>query len=237
MTDSDDYRNITRHVQENYYKDLYNKKKGTTMIVSSESWAHKNVRFKKITNLVKDDDNFSIHDIGMGVADLYQYIKKRFPHKSFIYSGTEILSEYYEEAKNRFPECNFFLRDIAEKAFEDHYDYLVMSGVFHQRRESSIRDWEKFSQRIISNSFEMCNKGIAFNFISPFVDFYQTDVYYANLSKIVNFIIDDLSRFFTICHNYPLFEFTVFVYKEEYIKLEYQQPELQKYFHSVDKQR
>jgi hypothetical protein len=234
MSNINGNRNPTRRIQEKYYRDLYNKKKGTTMIVSSESWAHKNVRFEKITNLMKDDDKFSVHDVGMGIADMYQYMRNRFPNKSFIYSGTEILGEYYEEAKNRFPECNFFLRDIAESAFEEHYDYLIMSGIFHQRRESSIRDWEKFAQQIISNSFKMCNKGIAFNFISPFVDFYQTEVYYANMPKILNFINDDLSRFFTVYHDYPLFEFTVHVYKEEYIKLRYQQSELQKYFHDAN---
>ena len=147
-----------------------------------------------------------------------------------VYSGTEIIDEYVDEAKKRFPELSFYNRDIAESKFDDKYDFVLMSGVFHQRRDSAIRDWEKFSQQLLKNSFEMCNKGIAFNFISPFVDFYQTQVYYSNLPKLINFINDDLSRFFEIRHNYALFEFTVYVYKEEYIKSKYPQTEFQKYF-------
>jgi len=222
--------NPTRKLQEEIYRKLYEENKGTTMIVSSESWEHKKLRFNMITNIMRDDNNFSVHDVGMGVADLFQFMKNRFPEKSFTYSGTDILKEYYDEAQNRYPECNFYLRDIAEEVFEDHYDYLVMSGIFHQRRDSSIRDWERFAENIIYNSFNMCNKGIAFNFISPFVDFYQTQVYYANLPKLLNFINDDLSRFFTILHNSPLFEFTVFVYKEKFIKTKFKQNEFQKYF-------
>jgi len=76
----------------------------------------------------------------------------------------------------------------------------------------------------------MCKKGIAFNFISPFVDYYQTEVYYSNLPKIINFINDKLSRFFVIKHNYALYEYTVYVYREEYIKLLHPELEFQKYF-------
>jgi hypothetical protein len=212
------------------YKDLYNKHKGTTMAVSSESLNHKRLRYKNICMLLEQEEKFSVHDVGMGIADLYAYMLEEFPDKSINYSGTEIVEEFLTETKTRFPEITLFHRDLAEQSFEDSYDFVVMSGVFHQRRDTTIGGWEAFSQNILKNAFAMCTKGIAFNFISPFVDFYQTEVYYANLPKLLNFINDDLSRFFEIKHNYALFEFTVFVYKEEYIKAKYKEPEFQKYF-------
>lgn len=223
-------QNNTRPSQEKIYKELYEQHKGTPMAVSSESWNHKHTRFSRICDVFRNDDNITVHDVGMGVADMGKFIKAEFPTKNIQYSGTEILDEYVEEAQLSFPESKFYKRDLAEQSFEDRYDYLLLSGVFHQRRDSAIRDWEKFSQQILKNAFEMCDKGIAFNFISPFVDFYQTQVYYANLPKLINFINDDLSRFFEIKHNYALFEFTVYVYKEQYIKSQYTQPEFQKYF-------
>ncbi|HMO61148.1 MAG TPA: hypothetical protein PKC39_01670 [Ferruginibacter sp.] len=222
--------NNTRESQEKIYKELYEKHKGTPMAVSSESWNHKLTRFKMVCDIFRDDDNITVHDVGMGIADMGEFIKTQFPQKNIQYSGTEILEEYVAEAQRRFPGSQFYKRDIAEQSFEDRYDYLLLSGVFHQRRDSSVRDWEKFAQMIIKHSFEMCNKGIAFNFISPFVDFYQTQVYYCNLPKLINFINDDLSRFFEIRHNYALFEFTVYVYKEQYMKAQHPQPEFQKYF-------
>lgn len=222
--------NKTRPSQEKIYKELYEQHKGTPMAVSSESWNHKHTRFNMVCDILRNDDNITVHDVGMGIADMGAFIKNQFPEKNIQYSGTEILEEYVKEAEERFPASKFYTRDVAEQSFDDHYDYLLLSGVFHQRRDSPIRDWEKFSQQILKNAFKMCNKGIAFNFISPFVDFYQTQVYYANLPKLINFINDDLSRFFEIRHNYALFEFTVYVYKEEYIKTQYIQPEFQKYF-------
>lgn len=219
-----------RESQEEIYRELYNTFRGAPMAVSSESINHKKLRFEKICEIFNEDIEASVHDVGMGIADLYEFINKRFYDKKIIYSGSEILMEYVEESRVRYPEINFFHRDIAEKPFTDTYDYLLMSGVFHQRRDTPIREWEQFAQRIIYNAFLMCKKGIAFNFISPYVDFYQTQVYYCNLSKFINFINDELSRFFEIRHNYALFEFTIFVYKESYIKTKYPQQEFQKYF-------
>lgn len=223
--------NKTRESQEKIYRELYEKHKGTPMAVSSESWNHKLKRFELISNIFKDEyDVFTVHDVGMGVADFGKYIRTCLPDKQVEYSGTEILDEYVTEARKEFPDAVFYNRDLAEQSFSDRYDYLVLSGVFHQRRDNSIRDWEKFAQSILKNAFEMCNKGIAFNFISPFVDFYQTQVYYCNLPKLLNFINDDLSRFFEIKHNYALYEFTVYVYREQYVKEQHPQPEFQKYF-------
>jgi hypothetical protein len=223
-------KNKTKESQMEIYRKLFDENRGTPMAVSSESLAHKFLRFKQIAGIFDQDDDFTIHDIGMGLADFYQFLLNEFPIKKIIYSGSEILEEYVNESKLRFPGNSFYLRDIAEESFKDKYDYIIMSGLFHQRRDTKIRDWEKFSQIILKNSFEMCNKGIAFNFISPFVDFYQTQVYYCNLPKLLNFINDELSRFFVIKHNYALFEFTVYVYKDEFIKSKHYQPEFVKYF-------
>jgi len=230
--------NKTRESQERIYRDLYEKHTDTPKAVSSESWEHKFLRYKNICKIFYDDEEWvtdsggriSLHDIGMGVADLYAYIKNQFGDKKICYSGSDILEEFVMCAKRRYPEFDFYHRDIAEATFDDKYDYLVMSGVFHQRQDIIIKDWENFSQRIIKNAFSMCKKGVAFNFISPFVDFYQTQVYYCNFPKLLNFINDNLSRFFEIKHNYALYEFTVCVYQEAYIKTKHHQPEFQKYF-------
>jgi len=223
-------KNPTRKNQEETFRQLYAQPTGSPMAVSSESQEHKRLRFSRIKGLFQADTACSIHDVGMGIADLNAYLLEAMPGSEFDYSGSEILAEYVDAARTRFPELQFFHRDIAEHVPEDRYDWVVMSGVFHQRRESSIRDWEAFSQRIIRNAFAMARKGIAFNFVSPFVDFYQTQVYYCNLPKLLNFINDDLSRFFQLRHDYALFEFTVYVYQSEYIAEQFPQSEFRKYF-------
>ena len=104
-----------------------------------------------------------------------------------------------------------------------------MSGLFHQMRNTSRKDWESFAYSILENAFTMCNEGMAFNFISPFVDFYQENVYYCDLMKLLNMINTKMSRFFIINHSYPLFEFTIFVYPESIIKRNNKLKNLDKY--------
>ncbi|HRZ25805.1 MAG TPA: class I SAM-dependent methyltransferase [Spirochaetota bacterium] len=216
--------------QEIIFRELYNKHKGTPMAVSSESYAHKQLRYEHICGIFENEKNITIHDVGMGIADMNEYILKHYPENNIIYSGSDILKEYVIESSKRFPKHVFYHRDITESDCSDRYDYVIMSGVFHQRRDASIKDWEKYLQKILLNAFAMCKKGIAFNAITPFVDFYQLDVYYCNLPKLLNFINDELSRFFLIKHNYALFEFTVYVYKESIILNRYPQEEFKKYF-------
>jgi hypothetical protein len=225
--------NDVKKLQIEHFKQLYEKYKGTPMAVSSESLEHKRLRYEQLSKIFAGDQQFSIHDVGMGLSDYYAYLKANYPGLDVDYSGSEIVEDYYLESQKRYPELQFYLRDISEQPFEDHYDYVVMSGLFHQRRDIPIRRWEAYAQSLILNSFTMCKKGVAFNYITPFVDFYQTEVYYCNLPKLLNFIVDHLSRFFVILHNYALFEFTVFVYHPEYIKNRYTQPEFQKYFRRV----
>lgn len=223
-------KNQTRQKQEKIFRELYENNKGTPMATSSESLVHKALRYKIITSIFEDDDDFSVHDVGMGLADLNAYIRHAFPNRRIEYSGSEIVDELVATSRERYPQLSFFHRDLSEEPGKDTYDYVVMSGVFHQRRDSTIGEWEDFSQNLLRNSFRMCKKGVSFNFISPFVDFYQTNVYYCNLPKLLNFINDDLSRFFEIKHNYALFEFTVHVYKEEFVSSQQPEDELSKYF-------
>lgn len=216
--------------QKKYYGDLIEKFTGTPMAVSSESFAHKELRYQQLSKIFMDDNKFSLHDVGMGIADFKEFLLRNFPQKEIYYSGSDVLSEYCEQSKKRFPDDNFYERDISKNIPNEKYDYVILSGVFHQKREITIPEWEDFSQNIISASFSLCNKAIGLNFISPFVDFYQAEVYYCNLPKLIFFINDKLSRFFTIEHNYALFEFTVFVYQESYMRNKYLQPEFTKYF-------
>ena len=222
--------NKTRASQEKIFRELYDKNKGTPMAVSSESYAHKWLRFENVASIFKDMDDISVHDVGMGVADFYSFLTDNFPGKKIEYSGSEILQEFVDESRRRFPHLTFHNRDIAERSGVDRYDFVIMSGVFHQRRDTSIPEWERFAQQIILNSFNMARKGLSFNMVSPFVDFYQTQVYYGNLFKFITFINDNLSRFFTIHHDYALFEFTIHVFREEFVKELYPQTEFAKYF-------
>ncbi len=216
--------------QATLYSELLTKYAGTAMATSSESNEHKILRFSCIDETLKNDNNFTIHDIGCGLAQFYDFLKNKYPQKIISYAGTEIVPEYIEFCRAKYPNQKFYLRNVAKEKPQENYDYTVMSGVFHQIRDTKRKDWELFMQNLIKNAFASTQKALIFNVISPFVDFYQTNVYYCNLAKLLNFINDDLSRFWNIKQNYPLFEMTISVYNTKYIQSQYKQEEFVKYF-------
>lgn len=216
-----------------YYRDLFEKYKGLPMAVSSESIAHKELRFSKIISFIEKNKNISVHDIGMGVGSFYEYIKKIREFRNVEYSGSDIFEGYVKEARNKYPECLFYLRDITLEKVNENYDYVILSGVFHQRREIGIKEWTVFSRKLIKNAFEICKRGLIVNFVSNYVDYYQPNIYYCDLSRFIGFVEEELSRYFIVDHCCPLYEFTVFVCKEDYIREKYHQQEFVKYY--IDK--
>jgi hypothetical protein len=219
-----------RQAQQAHYRMLLENHAGTPMAVSSESAAHKKLRFDQLAKLFGDDAQFTLHDVGMGLGAFGVYLRENFEGRRIEYSGTEILPEFVRGAETEHPKSSFYLRDLTEGAGDDRYDYVVLSGVFHQRRSTPIPQWEEFSRLLLRNAWKMCRKGLAFNFVSPFVDFYQTEVYYANLTRVIQFINEELTRFFVVNHSYALFEFTLLVYREPYVAARDSAPEFRKYF-------
>ncbi|MCA1793918.1 MAG: hypothetical protein LC660_08625 [Desulfobacteraceae bacterium] len=70
------YQNNTRSRQEDIYRNLYRQHKGTPMAVSSESLAHKELRFRKISEIFAAEDVVQVHDVGMGLGDAVSFIRE-----------------------------------------------------------------------------------------------------------------------------------------------------------------
>lgn len=216
--------------QKNHFKKLYEDNEGTPKAVASETYEHKKVRYSKIAKIFPDNGKFSIYEIGYGLGHFYEYLQKNFDMTRVAYSGSEIVKEYHEYCTDNYdPSGGFELRNVLENPPPDKYDYVVMSGVFHQIGDAPEESWEEYTYDLLKSSYELSTKGISFNFLSQFVDYKKEGNYYVTISDMVDFMNEDLSRFFEVRHNYPLFEATVFVYRPEYIADEYPQDEFQRY--------
>lgn len=220
--------------QNRIFGELFRKFGNSPMATSSESPEHKRLRYAEILNSIEAAPGISIHDVGMGLSQFHDFVAESLDIDSFEYSGSEILEDYVHASRRRLPERTFFHRNLAdslsEQATAESYDFVVLSGVFHQMQNTPIPEWEKYLKSLLRNSFSLATKGIVFNLVSPYVEFQQSGIYYAKLHKILDFIVEDLSRFFIVRHNYALYEFTVAVYTEEYTKSRFHEPVLQKYF-------
>jgi hypothetical protein len=122
-------------------------------------------------------------------------------------------------AVDKFPEIKYYIRDILEDEVFDKYDFLVLSGTFNLPGQTDFKEWNLFTRRIISKMYSMSNCAVSFNFLSSNADYFHEKMYYENPNSILDFCLQNLSRFVIVDHSYALHEFTITVFNEDYIKI------------------
>ncbi len=187
------------------------------------------LRFQILTeNLLDNQTHCTIEDIGCGICDLYGYLKEK--DLKFTYSGTEIVVEMIQLAKEKYPEITVEKRDILNEAGQSKFDFVVSSGMFNMPGNVEHEDWKAFCLSIINRMYSMCNKAISFNFLTSHRTFTDPDLFYFDPSELLDYCIKSLSRFVEIKHSYPLYEGTITVYREDYLRDKYNDPAFAKYF-------
>jgi hypothetical protein len=221
---------VIQHSQEEYYSSLFKDYGYSPKSVGSENLTTKHMRYFKLSQIFSGDDHFTLHDVGHGLGHYYDFLNSSYKDKCIAYSGSEICKDFVEFCTTKYPACKFYYRNLSEKPFPETYDYIVLGGTFYHIEENDPLDWKIFIESSLSNGFDSCNKGMSFNFITEFCDYFKNGLYYCRLDHIISFIAHNLSRFFVIDHSYPLYEFTIYVYKENYVKSLYPDIELKRYF-------
>ncbi len=157
-------------------------------------------------------------DYGCGLSHLYEYIKKHKLNR-LSYSGLEISPTFYEASKVKYPKNHYYLLDILsqvdEKKLDRTFDYIVMNGVFTEKRELSHEQMFDYFKQVMRKVYPLANKGIAFNLMSKQVDWEKEFLFHVPLDDLAFFLTKELTRDFVIRNDYGLYEYTVYVYKNE----------------------
>ena len=102
-------------------------------------------------------------------------------------------------------------RDILERSYpENSFDYVCISGIFNHR----LTDNEGFLKRMLSAAYRTGVRGVAANMTTDRVDYRDDELYYFNPERVLRFCLS-LSRRVFLRHDYPLYELTVFIYRED----------------------
>ena len=201
--------------------------------VASGKQIYKELRYEKTCKGFEQDDNFTLHDVGFGLGHFWEYVKNRYPDKNIEYSGSEVTEKFQHYCQEKYPESKFYLRDIAEGPAEDKYDYVVFGGTFNLIAGNSPEEFQEYVFSVLRNAFAMCKRGLIFNLITSYVEYRYDRLFYCDLGELINFVAKDLSRFFSLQHDYPLYEHTVCVYREAHIASQYPEEEFHKYYKNV----
>ncbi|MCB0723916.1 MAG: class I SAM-dependent methyltransferase [Ignavibacteriae bacterium] len=171
-------------------------------------------RYRVMVEVIRDPgEKVSLLDFGCGAAHLYEYISN-FGLTGIEYSGLDISRKFIELCRKKFPSLNFLEVDILENPENvPEFDYIVMNGVFTEKRELSYNDMLDYFKKLIRAVFEKAKKGIAFNVMSKHVDWEREDLFHLSFDELGSFLKEEISRNFTIRNDYGLYEYTVYIYK------------------------
>ena len=172
-------------------------------------------RYRIMLEVIKPfaDHNVSLLDFGCGASHLYEYILKR-NIRGIVYSGLDLSEKFIQLSKNKFPENIYYCLDIlAEDSQLPSFDYVVMNGVFTEKRELSFDEMFAYFKQLLKVAFNQTHTGLAFNVMSKQVGWEREDLFHLPFDTLADFLIRELSRNFVIRNDYGLYEYTTYVYK------------------------
>ena len=117
-------------------------------------------------------------------------------------------------ARQRQPAGSFECADITNEKIAPA-DVVLCSGAFHVKLEATDTDWRDHLERSLRHMYEACRVAVAFNLMSDQVDFRDDGLYYANPGDVIDFCRRELGRHVVLRHDYPLYEFTTYVYRND----------------------
>jgi trans-aconitate methyltransferase len=187
------------------YHNRFDEKGYDVTTVGWKNMEEQALRFK-ILSEIGELSGTSICDIGCGFGDLILYLKTRF--MNFSYLGIDICDKLIKKAQELNPDYEFECRDILNSNFEREFDYFLLSGALSYR----ISDNMALTKAMLTKMFSLSKKGVAVNFLSSYANYQHIRNFHYSPEEIFAFS-RTLTRFVTLRHDYPLYEFSIYLLK------------------------
>ena len=154
----------------------------------------------------------SILDVGCAYGDLEPFLRSLSWKGD--YCGVDIVPGLIKEGEKKYPNFDLRLLDIQEEKLDRTFDWVFSSGALTSK--TAEVDSYKHVKSMLSIMFNLCEKGVSVNFVSPYVDYQSKINFHPNMSRIIE-IIAGLTGRFSLRHDYMPYEFTVYLYRESEI--------------------
>jgi SAM-dependent methyltransferase len=170
------------------------------------------LRFEVLMRMANTSLAFSVIDYGCGYGALIDYLQTR--QLSFQYTGFDLSAAMIAQAEKSHrgkPLCRF----VAEEAHLTPADYTVASGIFNVRLDTPEKEWTDYMIHTLGKMAQVSTQGLGFNVLSIYShpERRRPDLYYADPLYWFHYCKKNLSPFVTLFHDYPLYEFTLWVKK------------------------
>jgi SAM-dependent methyltransferase len=196
---------------ERYYTGRLQEHGATAKGVDWNSEESQRLRFTQLARVWErdsQDDELSVIDFGCGYGALLEYL---YDHgDAFAYQGFDISEAMIREARTRARGRSTFTTDVTDLT---RADYVVASGVFNVKLKADATVWDEYMAKTIETMASLATRGFAFNALTSYSDpeKRRDDLHYADPLHWFDHCKRKHSRFVTLLHDYPLYEFTILV--------------------------
>jgi SAM-dependent methyltransferase len=199
-----------------YYESCLEQHGDTHRGVDWPNEADAQTRYRVMLEVIKAKSTakVSLLDFGCGASHLYEYILRyRLDH--IEYSGLDLSPAFINLSQRKFPSISYYNLDILdESASLPDFDYIVMNGVFTEKLELTFEEMLTYFKDVVTRVFNKAKIAIAFNVMSPHVDWERLDLFHLPLDLLAAFLVKGLSRDFVIRNDYGLYEYTTYIYRK-----------------------
>ena len=174
------------------------------------SQASQELRFQQLEYLWHGQPDASLLDYGCGYGALGNYIRTRGHRGAYI--GFDVSPSMVDAARTHLvslAECSATTRlDEVPPV-----DFAIASGVLNVKQGASDEAWLAYVYEVIEELAARGTRGFAFNALTRYSDVEKrrADLYYADPLELFERCKRQYSRFVTLLHDYPLYEFTMIV--------------------------
>lgn len=195
-----------------YYEDKLKKYGPVPSGVDWNSKESQQLRFEQLLKVVNIKDRvFKILDYGCGYGSLYNYMKNNY--QDIKYTG-------FDSSKNMIEQARKLYHNSETKWTSDintlkKYDFVIASGIFNVRLDYSDEEWLQYILKTLKKFNDISIKGFAFNILTKFSDkeYMKDYLFYADPCYLFDYCKKNFSKYISLLHDYPLYEFTIIVRK------------------------
>lgn len=173
-------------------------------------------RYRVMLEVIKPERSgiIKLLDFGCGASHLYEHIRKR-EFNYIHYSGLDLSQKFLDLSRKKFPSIDYYHVDILDDQVHlPDFDYILLNGVFNSKCTLRFEEMLAYFQNVIGRVFNKARVGIAFNVMSKQVDWEREDLFHLPMDTLASFLTNNISRHFVIRHDYGLYEYTAYVYKQ-----------------------
>jgi len=201
-----DYKKDKEKIIERYNQRI-SKFGGNPESLAGGNELRRNIRYK-ILSEVLDLTGKTVLDLGCGFGGFYKYLSDR--KIDCDYTGYDINENIIKIANENFSDAKFEAKDILEDDFPE-FDVIVSSSSFNNKLGEV--DNYTFIKSILNKCYLHSKEAVAIDFLTSYVDYKHDYAFYYEPEKVLE-ISKSITRRISIRHDYPLFEFCIYMYRD-----------------------